>query len=474
MAGERETKNLGFVKAIHDGENPPLNKKMIWYDTVNFLPKYYDVSIGQWVPLGGSGSFTVNGTFSYVAFAEDCSGSGFSLQKEETSTHWALVVSATQILPENLNASLFDNRWTAFCSASSSGGNFTYVRYADDCEGNNFADTPSYEVPCKECNWIDGFEELNKRGDWTITPVADGIKIDFVNLESIHYIELELTEVSDLIPNNSSRHLSIEQTSSFTSNSDPNQSLTLITDPSSNDSINYNNSPNSSSGFDKVFNGSKLKIESSSTNTAMFSGSIIIKIGNLECGQTPKEICEDCRKYMAILVSDVEIENIIPSLFEELWIPINSCGCGCGDSKSLDSENLSRRINNLNEFVDYELDLKEQSIQSLNNSLSVLQTQLSDEITTLNDLISTNEENRDSQILTITNNISDLNLAINGILTRLNNIELTLTETGIMDLIGTAIDDKINSYKTIVDSQFDGVNIQISDHETRLTNLETV
>ena len=42
------TINLGFVKAIHSGVNPPLNKKMIWYDENEFVHKVWDVVNETW------------------------------------------------------------------------------------------------------------------------------------------------------------------------------------------------------------------------------------------------------------------------------------------------------------------------------------------------------------------------------------------------------------------------------------------
>lgn len=52
------TKNLGFVKSIHEGTTAPSNVKMLWYDTnvgINFH-KYFDVINSVWKPLAPSGS----------------------------------------------------------------------------------------------------------------------------------------------------------------------------------------------------------------------------------------------------------------------------------------------------------------------------------------------------------------------------------------------------------------------------------
>lgn len=54
-----ETKNLGLIKAIHVGINPPMNIKIIWYydGTTPYttgpakVHYYYDVISSQWKPL---------------------------------------------------------------------------------------------------------------------------------------------------------------------------------------------------------------------------------------------------------------------------------------------------------------------------------------------------------------------------------------------------------------------------------------
>lgn len=50
------TKNLGFIKAIHEGTSAPSNVKMLWYDTsvgINFI-KYYDTIFSIWKPLASN------------------------------------------------------------------------------------------------------------------------------------------------------------------------------------------------------------------------------------------------------------------------------------------------------------------------------------------------------------------------------------------------------------------------------------
>lgn len=44
-------KNLGLVKALFVGENPPLNESVIWLDTGLTVPlhKYYNTTSGAWI-----------------------------------------------------------------------------------------------------------------------------------------------------------------------------------------------------------------------------------------------------------------------------------------------------------------------------------------------------------------------------------------------------------------------------------------
>lgn len=48
-----KTKNLGPVQAIFTGINPPVNKKMLWYDEGNKVFKYYNFDNSAWSNLAG-------------------------------------------------------------------------------------------------------------------------------------------------------------------------------------------------------------------------------------------------------------------------------------------------------------------------------------------------------------------------------------------------------------------------------------
>ncbi|HNQ21412.1 MAG TPA: hypothetical protein PKI46_10160, partial [Bacteroidales bacterium] len=65
--GTPNTKNLGLVKAIHVGVNPPLNTKMLWY---NINPNenrhyYFDVVNLVWKPLTSSGGGGTPTTYTF-------------------------------------------------------------------------------------------------------------------------------------------------------------------------------------------------------------------------------------------------------------------------------------------------------------------------------------------------------------------------------------------------------------------------
>jgi hypothetical protein len=94
------TKNLGLVRAIHVGINPPINTQMIWYNTTPGINRhyYFDVVSLTWVPLEGISytfidsetiNFTVLGTtvtaevikneFPLAFTKDDLDGSNYTL-----------------------------------------------------------------------------------------------------------------------------------------------------------------------------------------------------------------------------------------------------------------------------------------------------------------------------------------------------------------------------------------------------------
>lgn len=60
--GTPTTKNLGLVKAIHVGNNPPVNILMLWYNTNPMINQhyYYDVITASWVSLAGGSILAIN------------------------------------------------------------------------------------------------------------------------------------------------------------------------------------------------------------------------------------------------------------------------------------------------------------------------------------------------------------------------------------------------------------------------------
>jgi hypothetical protein len=96
------TKNLGLIKAIHVGVNPPLNTKILWYnDSTNpyttgpaKVHYYYDVIAADWLPLGTGA--TINGIYTYIAFASTCEGGNFSLSFDpDDHCFWAVITVYT-------------------------------------------------------------------------------------------------------------------------------------------------------------------------------------------------------------------------------------------------------------------------------------------------------------------------------------------------------------------------------------------
>lgn len=52
------TVHLGLIKAIHSGLNPPLNKKLIWFDEIEKIHKTFNVVSQEWKPLGNNNNPT--------------------------------------------------------------------------------------------------------------------------------------------------------------------------------------------------------------------------------------------------------------------------------------------------------------------------------------------------------------------------------------------------------------------------------
>lgn len=343
MSGNRETKNFGLIKAIHTGVNPPLNTKILWYDDNPGVKihKAYNVVSSAWEPFGGGA--TVNGIYTYIGYATDVQGANFKTVKDGNSTHWAVITSTSAI--STLTSTLFAGRWAKFDGVGS-GGNFTYVGYADDDSGSNFSVEPKYEVACSICSWVDSFVERSKVGGFTFTPVTDGIQIDFTNLVFDDILELEVKRGAQSIPNLTDQYFEIVQAAAWSANG----VLEVNTDANSIDNYVLNNEGGTSDTFIKRVSGSVVRIKVSPNGVSGFSGSITLKVGSTECepGYTQPATCYEYRKYIGIKTQDTVASVVDASLFSDLWLPVTSVYSG-GDSSpsSSSTESLNKQIQNL-------------------------------------------------------------------------------------------------------------------------------
>lgn len=77
-----EVRDLGLVAAIIVGVNPPIEKKVIWYNTVTNLHYYWDVFELVWKPLNSNApvtTFVGNLFLAASATGINCSSSGNNL-----------------------------------------------------------------------------------------------------------------------------------------------------------------------------------------------------------------------------------------------------------------------------------------------------------------------------------------------------------------------------------------------------------
>jgi len=314
----RETKNFGLIKAIHVGVNPPLNTKIIWFDDNPGIKihKYYSVIGAAWTPLG-SGA-TVNGIYTYIGYATSTEGANFTTTKQVTSTYWAVITSTTPIT--TLTSTLFSGRWTAFDGSGSGGGNFTYVGFADDESGLNFSVEPKYEVACEVCSWVDSFTIKSSTGSFALTPVTEGVRIDFTNLVYGNIIEITLKRGTTLIPNLSQQYFEIIKDAAWSAEG----ILELNTDANSTDNFVIYNEAGTADSFIKTINGSVARLKVSTNGVSGFSGSIVLKVGSAQC--EPSYViptnCYEFRKFIGIKTQDMEASIVNAALFNGTWAPL--------------------------------------------------------------------------------------------------------------------------------------------------------
>lgn len=351
MAGENEirgTKNLGLIQAIYSGLNPPMNTKIIWYDdNVGVkIHKYYDVTISQWIPFGGNGSVVINGHYVYIAYASDCSGADFSLNFDDNIyTHTSIISSLTAIPANQLIPELFAKKWIKFCGDDKLGGNYTYIGFADDCEGTNFSTEPTYEVKCDPCEYVDEFikitPEIPNAMSWSLNPQNDGVLVSLIANSTPQTFEIDLKKLGLPLING------LEYTIEMQIDASLNNKFYVRLD--GNEVGGYSVIPDGTNQtliFTKINNGSHIFLEFYESKKTLRNDQIFFKIGNKECWiKDDNRKCYKCRKCWALITSEIPILELTAENFKGKWI----CECGCDTKGNVDVSNLQKLIYNISD-----------------------------------------------------------------------------------------------------------------------------
>lgn len=511
------TKNLGLIKAIHVGVNPPLNTKILWYNDANTpyttgpakVHYYYDVILADWYPLIGGAAMA--GGYTYVAYATDCNGAGFTLTFDSSiHCYWAVVTSNVIIPNIELRPDLFEDKWTEFCKCDADGGtgSFVYVRYTDDCVNGELYTEPKYQVDCVDCTYADSYLTAEgSSGAFSVSPNAGG-GIDIVVVGGVPGNRLILdTQIfgADLI-NLTNYSLEISTTPTFTGELSVdlgnNGDAVIINSPITANKTTHQAGPNS-----------QIEIEIGSMLGTM-NATISLKLGTANCvSYVPGQLCWKCRKYWAILVSDVEIpeEEITMTLFQNLWMPV-SCDCGCSSSSGSSEDCcavLEEQINNLYEIIKkYEaaitnyINITNERINTLEASLEKCCAETAKQINTLviqNErlygIINEMQAYYDSKIIELENRIDECCASGDtGVLEpwvvdiadrqirlwrdteyRTEITELTADFTNSTSELNSRITDEVgfvNGRVTETNAQVATQEVRINNHEERISQLE--
>lgn len=511
------TKNLGLIKAIHVGVNPPLNTKILWYNDANTpyttgpakVHYYYDVILADWYPLIGGAAMA--GGYTYIGYATDCNGAGFTLNFDASiHCYWAVVTSSVIIPNIELRPDLFEDKWTEFCKCDTDNGtgSFVYVRYTDDCKNGEIYTEPKYQVECVDCTYADSYRTAEgSSGAFSVSPNAGG-GVDIVITGGVTTNKLILdTQIfgADLF-NLTNYSLEISTAPTFSGElsvdlGNDGDAVVLIT-PVTAQKTTHQAGPNS-----------QIVLEIGSMMGTM-NTIISLKLGTANCvSYTPGDLCWKCRKYWAIIVSDTPIaeDDINLSLFENLWMPI-SCDCGCGSSSGGSDECckiLEEQINTIYKILEkYESQvifyyketnekIEELSIQierccaSGAGKIAELQKQ----IETLTALYNNMQAYYDEKIIYLENRIEECcessgtgvlepfirdiakaeqKFWIDGdyakdkssVLLSIDNVDNNIRAD--FSEAGSVINSRLESVENIVEGQ----GLTLSNHETRITNLE--
>lgn len=502
------TKNLGLIKAIHVGVNPPLNTRILWYnDSTNpyttgpaKVHYYYDVIVADWMPLAAGA--TINGIYTYIGFASTCDGSNFSLSfTPDDHCFWAVITSNTPIPLVNLTPDLFEKRWTKFCKCGGSegSGNYTYIAFADDCDGSNFGLEMQYEVECDDCKYADTFIESSGNSSFSIINTGDGVEITMNNVAPGQQLILDVRTLGVLLLDELTKYcVSIDTLPSFSgemeiSLGEPTDTITI-------------NGP--VTGFKQLIinQGSKLIIKVPNNGQALINSVMTIKVGSKECcAENEDGKCLFCRCYFGIITSSTPISELTPDLFENRWIKIccdSDSSCDCGENFNL----LEQQIINLNELFQDQIHIHNLQISNLTKEISNLQSQLveccedannriSNLEILLNETITAFQESLDglnNTAVIIGDNISSIEdsiktenllMALDKGIRGISDQQIAVFKTSVYDSDREAdlqfVNESINESKDYTDEQTTSINTSIRDisgrvsgHEERILKLE--
>ncbi len=457
------TKNLGLIKAIHVGVNPPLNTKILWYNDANTpyttgpakVHYYYDVILADWYPLCQNTNPSNGGNFTYIAFAEACSGEGFSLDfNAERHCYWAIITSNTEIDLVDLVPDLFSKKWTIYCRCDENGktGNFTYLRFSDECGEGDYPiyEEPGYEAPCVDCSWGDSYI-VNPLSNGSFSATASpngGLTVEVVNgLPGQQLIIDTQLNGADLI--NFINYV-VEITTVATYNGrftvhlgNPGDGENIIGPVTEQRTVHSN--------VDGVASGSQIIITLGNFEGTM-NTTFDVRLGQETCltYSGEGEVCKKCRCYWAVITSETEITDLSYANFKGMWIPTGACDdCGCSDedeSTDCDCETILKQMEKLFKVIN-----------ELQEEIRVVEESLTKEIAELREIIDECCAKSASDIKELTALIAELSDKIKELEDRATETEAEDTKwkheyeqwraKEILDERAKDIDDKIDNYK---------------------------
>jgi hypothetical protein len=503
------TKNLGLIKAIHVGVNPPLNTKILWYnDSTNPYTSgpakvhyYYDVILADWMPLGAGA--TINGVYTYIAFATTCEGADFSMNFEPgVHCFWAIITSNTVIAVIDLLPELFEGRWTKFCACGGSegSGNYTYIAFADDCEGTNFGEEMLYEVDCNACQYADTFLVESGNSSFQVTNTGTGVEIEMINVAPGQQLILNVQMTPAVLLNDLIDYVvKVSTLPSYAG--DLEISLGVPSE------VLYLAYPTTGVEQPIQNQGSQLIINVPNNGQPLINSTMTIQVGTAECGAKVIEgQCFLCRCYFGIITSPTLIETLTPELFTNKWIKI----C-CDSNNSCDCEGkfdlLEQQIINLNEMLQDQIQIYNTQINNLTIEISNLQSQLVECCEAANLRISNLENLLNETINSFQATLDSLTSETATLDGRVDILESESTSSGIMlkidsnvrvaageeiqkfvdtvydpdrmadldyvDTISTGIVDYVNTQVSSLSSGIGDLDTITTDHEARIVVLET-